>query len=43
MLERAGIPTDLVSVLALLFGAAVMIPSVIALFFSLLAIGRILF
>ena len=43
MLEKAHLPTDAVSVTALVFGAAVIIPSMIALGFSLLAVLRTLF
>lgn len=43
MAERTGIPTDVVSLLAIAFGAAVMVPSMIALLFSLIAVADILF
>ncbi len=43
MLDKAKIPTDAVSLLALAFGAAVIIPSVISLLLSLLAVGGALF
>lgn len=43
MLERANIPTDLVSLLAIAFGAAVIIPSMVALLLNLLAVGGTLF
>lgn len=38
MVEKANLPTDVVSLLALAFGAAVIIPSMISLLLSLLAV-----
>lgn len=43
MPERTSIPTDFVSVLAFLFGAAVIVPSMISLALTLLAVVKHLF
>ena len=43
MPERASIPTDIVSILAFVFGAAVMIPAMISLGFTLMAVVGTIF
>lgn len=42
MLDRVNLPTDPVSILAVVFGAAVIVPSMIALVISLLAVADLL-
>jgi len=43
MLEKLHIQRDWATVLALVFGAAVIVPSIVALIFSLGALARLLF
>lgn len=43
MSERTNIPTDFISVLAFIFGAAVIVPSMISLALTLMAVADIAF